>query len=252
MPLAGYGAQLFFKRLYFRKRWLYMIYPKADLSKVHPPKDVCLSRAGRYLSIENEISLVSILHAVVHANEDEKYDWPTVSRGRFSMALKEDDDEKKVVASFKFAGDDPSEENFHHEGLRLSTDDGDTFYIKIDVIPPECDDPTDENWHALCLAKDLEHDLAYATLCFFENKCPNNGNLLRIVSIEKNRIMHQVDSSYASREEWKDHLAELECSVRDAINNTFYIKSDWESGVIPQHTRNYRAWFNKLDMKKCC
>ncbi|MBP5512378.1 hypothetical protein J6X90_03260 [Candidatus Saccharibacteria bacterium] len=232
------------------------IYQEPDFTHVHPPKEdeTIISRVGRYLSKENGTLLVSLLHAVVQTHEDEQFAWPEVSRGRFRMRYREEDEEqKKTVISFKFAGTDPDESVLKAQKLRLCTDDCDVIYVEIYVTPPEVKESTEEGWHALCLAKDLEYELAYATLCFFEQTHPSNGNLLRIISTEKNRILHIEGHSFENAKKWQEHLYELETYVRDTIHNSGYVtgRTDEEGlGRIPQYTRNYRAWFNEQESKK--
>ena len=217
-----------------------------DLSSIHPPTSVMLEEAGRYLSVHDEILLVSLLHAVVQSNEDYRFSWPETSRGRFSMKFSSSKNPGDVeVISFKFAGKEPNPAAYRSDWFNLMTDDDDNFDIKIEIIPPEVKKPTDKGWHALCLARNLEHELAYATLCFLQRKRPHNIKLQRCIECEKSVIQSCSDYEYATKAIWMSHLEELEHCVNDAMHNGVYApaKANWGIWRIPQEYRNYQAWF---------
>ena len=228
-------------------------YPKNDLSSIHPPTAMKLTKAGRYLSIEDEMRLVSLLHAVVQAQEDYRFDWPSQSRGRFTMTFTPNGSSDCFEAiAFKFAGDEPDPAHFRTDWFNLVTDDDDNIDIKVEVIPPEVDKPTQKGWHALCLARNLEHELAYATLCFLEKQRPHNEKLQRCINCEKNVILRCDDYEYNSRAVWEKHIEELERCVNDAMHGGVYapIKANWGIWRIPQEYRNYQKWFGNQEIKE--
>jgi hypothetical protein len=227
-------------------------YPEPDFSHVHPPAVFELWEAKRYLSVYDEITLVSLLHAIIHTHEDIRFDWPKVSRGDFRLSFKDAEEEVfKDIVYVKFSGKTPENPNFRTEKMSLDTDYDDKFNIEINILPPEARFPSDPNWHALCLAKSLEHELAFATLCFLEWECPNNQKLLRYISCEKNRIYNTYDHEYPSLRVWKSHLEELERCIKDTFHGGVYapIKAMWGVGRIPQYTRDYEGWFYRSEEK---
>jgi len=222
------------------------LYPEENLEHVHPPNGLIMQGASRFLSVDDERRLAALLHAVLQANEDTRFDWPKVSRGSFEMTFFENDTtEKKTALLFKFGGKDPDEAKMKTKWFNLILDDDEVFDIKIRVLPPEVKSPKDPGWHALCLMRNVDLELAYATLVFMKLLRPYNKKLQSCIEAETNVIRNSAEYEYSTHKIWLSHIEEVERSVKDALNGGIYApaKANWGLGRIPQLYRDYCAWF---------
>ena len=122
---------------------------------------------------------------------------------------------------------------------------------KIKTILPEAKDPSDPNWNALCLAKNVDLELAYATLVFLEVWRPHNEMLQTCICAEKYAIIDSLEHDYGTNKVWQDHLKEFERCIRDALSGAIYApaKANWDIWRIPQLYRDYCAYFKKEEEK---
>ncbi len=227
------------------------IYPEVNLGHVHPPIGLTVQEAGRFLSQNDEKRLVALLHAVLQSHEDERFAWPEISRGNFTMSFFDKGEPEKTIVSFAFSGDTPDEKKLKQKWFNLVLDDDEVFDVKVRILPPEVKNPSHPNWHALCLMKNIDLELAYATLVFLEVWRPHNKKLQACIDAEKRSILQTDDFEYSTRTVWCSHIEEFERCVRDALNGGIYApaKANWGVWRIPQLYRDYCAYFKKEEEK---
>lgn len=228
------------------------IYPAANLEHVHPPTGLIVTEASRFLSTNDEKRLVALLHAVLQSHEDERFAWPEVSRGSFMMKYFDTERDISLVAcDFKFAGIENITTEFKKYHFNLVLDGDEVFEVVIKIVPPEAKHPSESGWHGLCLMKNVDLELAYATLVFLEVWRPNNKKLQACIRAEKGRILDSPEYEYSTKKKWQSHIEELERCVRDALNGGIYApaKANWEIWRIPQLYRDYCTYFKKEEEK---
>ncbi|MBR1802280.1 hypothetical protein IJ768_03600 [Candidatus Saccharibacteria bacterium] len=223
-------------------------YPEANLEHVHPPNGLIAQEAARYLSENDEKRLAALLHAVLQSNEDTRFSWPEISRGNFEMKFFDNgNSESKTALAFSFAGKNPGEVILKKKWFNLVLDDDEVFDIQIRIFGPEVSSPKEPGWHALCLARNLDLDLAFSTLKFFEILRPHNKKLQACIEAEKRIILNSDEYEYSTSKVWCSHLEELERSVKDALSGGIYapMKANFGLGRIPQLYRDYCVWFKE-------
>lgn len=228
------------------------LYPAANLEHVHPPTGLIVTEASRFLSTNDEKRLVALLHAVLQSHEDERFAWPEVSRGSFMMKYFDTERDISLVAcDFKFAGIENITTEFKKYHFNLVLDGDEVFEVVIKIVPPEAKHPSESGWHGLCLMKNVDLELAYATLVFLEVWRPNNKKLQACIRAEKGRILDSHEYEYSTKKIWQSHIEELERCVRDALNGGIYApaKANWEIWRIPQLYRDYCTYFKKEEEK---
>ena len=227
-------------------------FPEANLTHIHPPKGLVVMKASRFLSENDEMKLVALLHAVLQSNEDERFPWPDISRGSFDMKFFDYQNDLSVVAcDFRFAGSENITAKYKVKQLSLILDGGEKFEVKIKILPSEFKVPGEPGWHSLCLMRNVDLELAYATLVFLEIWRPHNEKLKAHIDAEKRAILGSPEYEYSSIQVWQKRLKELERCIRDAISGGIYAPSraNWGLGRIPQLYRDYCEYFKQEGKK---
>ena len=227
-------------------------YPEVNLDHIHPPSGLIVTEASRFLSTNDEKRLTALLHAVLQSHEDERFAWPEVSRGNFEMKFFDTNKNISVVAlNFKFSGTENVIAEYQEKHLNLVLDGDEVFDVVIRILPPEVKKPSEPGWHGLCLMKNVDLELAYATLVFLEVWRPHNKKLQACINAEKNLILDTKEYEYSTSKIWRSHIEELERCLRDALNGGIYApaKANWGIWRIPQLYRDYCAYFKKEEEK---
>lgn len=223
-------------------------YPEVNLAHVHPPTELVMNDASRFLTTNDEKRLTALLHAVLQSHEDERFMWPMLSRGSFKMEFFDtDQDISNIACSFKFAGIEDISLCLEEKHFNLVLDDEEVFDVVIKILPPEFKKPKEPGWHSLCLMKNVDLELAYATLIFLEIQRPHNKKLQSCIRAEKSAILDTSDYEYCTKKVWQNHIEEFETCVRDALNGGIYapMKANWDIWRIPQLYRDYCAYFEE-------